>query len=59
MSALILFIYLWLFYQSANTPLRDASVAALLPAAASSFTMVSPLRPVGHRPTVASQHSVS
>ncbi|MDC1116817.1 hypothetical protein OAS73_02940, partial [Luminiphilus sp.] len=41
LSALILFIYLWLFYQSANTPLRDASIAALLPAAASSFTMVS------------------
>ena len=39
-SGLILCSYLWFFYQSANTPLRDASVEALLPAAASALTAV-------------------
>jgi hypothetical protein len=39
-SGLILWSYLWFFYQSANTPLRDASVEALLPAAAWAITAV-------------------
>ena len=39
-SGLILWGYLWVFYQSANTPLRDASVEALLPAAAWVLTAV-------------------
>ena len=39
-SGLILWAYLWFFYQSANTPLRDANVEALLPVAASGFTVV-------------------
>ena len=39
-SGLILCSYLWFFYQSANTPLRDASVEALLPAAAWALTAV-------------------
>ena len=39
-SGLILWSYLWFFYQSANTPLRDASVEALLPAAAWALTAV-------------------
>ena len=39
-SGLILWAYLWFFYQSANTPLRDAGVEALLPAAAWGLTVV-------------------
>ena len=39
-SGLILCSYLWFFYQSANTPLRDASVEALLPAVAWAITAV-------------------
>ena len=39
-SGLILCSYLWFFYQSANTPLRDASVEALLPVAAWALTAV-------------------
>jgi len=49
-SGLILWSYLWFFYQSANTPLRDASVEALLPAAAWAITAVGLYTLTSHPP---------